>query len=62
MVFKLAITRRKAISSIVGGIFFLVLMTSGFTVYYVALDTQSQMLENCSPEICEMYGLRYIEK
>lgn len=20
------------------------------------------MLENCSPEICEMYGLRYIEK
>jgi len=44
MVFKLAITRRKAISSIVGGIFFLVLMTSGFTVYYVALDTQSQML------------------
>ncbi len=45
MVFKLAITRRKAISSIVGGIFFLVLMTSGFTVYYVALDTQSQMLD-----------------
>jgi len=28
----------------VGGIFFLVLMTSGFTVYYVALDSQSQML------------------
>jgi len=45
MVFKLAITRRKAISSIVGGIFFLVLMTSGFTVYYVALDTQSQMIK-----------------
>ena len=44
MIFKLATTRRKAISSIVGGIFFLVLMTSGFTVYYVALDTQSQML------------------
>ncbi len=44
MVFKLAITRRKAISSIVGGIFFLVLMTSGFTVYYVALDSQAQML------------------
>jgi len=36
--------RKKGISSIVGGIFFLVLMTSGFTVYYVALDSQSQML------------------
>jgi len=36
--------RQKGISSIVGGIFFLVLMTSGFTVYYVALDTQSQMI------------------
>jgi len=36
--------QRKGISSIVGGIFFLVLMTSGFTVYYVALDSQSQML------------------
>jgi len=36
--------RQKGISSIVGGIFFLVLMTSGFTVYFVALDTQSQML------------------
>jgi len=35
----------KGISSIVGGIFFLVLMTSGFTVYYVALDSQSQMLD-----------------
>ncbi|MCH8324025.1 MAG: hypothetical protein IH813_02855, partial [Thaumarchaeota archaeon] len=36
--------QRKGISSIVGGIFFLVLMTSGFTVYYTALDSQSQML------------------
>ncbi len=36
--------RQKGISSIVGGIFFLVLMTSGFTVYFVAIDTQSQML------------------
>jgi len=35
---------KRGISSIVGGIFFLVLMTSGFTVYYIALDTQSQML------------------
>ncbi len=43
--FQIGNTRRKAISSIVGGIFFLVLMTSGFTVYYVALDTQSQMLD-----------------
>jgi len=23
---------------------------------------ECMMLENCSPEICEMYGLRYIEK
>jgi len=38
-------TSRKGISSIVGGIFFLVLMTAGFTVYYVALDSQSQMLD-----------------
>lgn len=36
---------KKGISSIVGGIFFLVLMTAGFTVYYVALDSQSQMLD-----------------
>jgi len=39
------LNKKKGISSIVGGIFFLVLMTSGFTVYYVALDSQSQMLE-----------------
>jgi len=38
------LNQKKGISSIVGGIFFLVLMTSGFTVYYVALDSQSQML------------------
>jgi len=39
------LNQKKGISSIVGGIFFLVLMTSGFTVYYVALDSQSQMLD-----------------
>ncbi|MCH6586516.1 MAG: hypothetical protein IH792_05770 [Thaumarchaeota archaeon] len=38
------LNQKKGISSIVGGIFFLVLMTSGFTVYYVALDSQAQML------------------
>jgi len=38
------LNQKKGISSIVGGIFFLVLMTAGFTVYYVALDSQSQML------------------
>ena len=37
--------KKRGISSIVGGIFFLVLMTAGFTVYYVALDSQSQMLD-----------------
>jgi len=42
---KIKLENKKAISSIVGGIFFLVLMTSGFTVYYVALDSQSQMLD-----------------
>jgi len=41
---KHGLNQKKGISSIVGGIFFLVLMTSGFTVYYVALDSQSQML------------------
>ena len=39
------LNQKKGISSIVGGIFFLVLMTAGFTVYYVALDSQSQMLD-----------------
>lgn len=39
------LNQKKGISSIVGGIFFLVLMTTGFTVYYVALDSQSQMLD-----------------
>jgi len=42
---KHGLNQKKGISSIVGGIFFLVLMTSGFTVYYVALDSQSQMLD-----------------
>lgn len=42
---NLNINRHKGISSIVGGIFFLVLMTAGFTVYYVALDSQAQMLD-----------------
>jgi len=41
---KIKLENKKGIASIVGGIFFLVLMTSGFTVYYVALDSQSQML------------------
>jgi len=43
--FNSILNQKKGISSIVGGIFFLVLMTSGFTVYYVALDSQSQMLD-----------------
>ena len=41
---KIKLENKKGIASIVGGIFFLVLMTSGFTVYYTALDSQSQML------------------
>jgi len=36
---------RKGIASVVGGLFFLVLMTSGFTAYYVALDSQSEMID-----------------
>lgn len=36
---------RKGIASIVGGLFFLVLMTSGFTVYYVALESQAEMID-----------------
>ena len=41
---KIKLENKKGIASIVGGIFFLVLITSEFTVYYVALDSQSQML------------------
>ncbi len=36
---------RKGISSIIGGLFFLVLMTSGFTASYVALENQSAMID-----------------
>ena len=41
---KTKLENKKGISSLVGGIFFLVLMTSGFTVYQGTLDNQSQML------------------
>ena len=36
---------RKGIASVIGGLFFLVLMTSGFTVYYVALESQAEMID-----------------
>ena len=36
---------RKGISSIIGGLFFLVLMTSGFAVSYVAIENQSAMID-----------------
>ncbi len=42
--FKFHKNRNKGISSVVGGLFFLVLMTAGFSVYYVALDNQSKMV------------------
>jgi len=42
--FKFHKNRNKGISSVVGGLFFLVLMTTGFSVYYVALDNQSKMI------------------
>ncbi len=42
--FKFYKNRNKGISSVVGGLFFLVLMTAGFSVYYVALDNQSKMI------------------
>jgi len=42
--FKFYKNRNKGISSVVGGLFFLVLMTAGFSVYYVALDNQSTMI------------------
>jgi len=35
---------RKGIASVIGGLFFLVLMTSGFTVYYIALESQAEMI------------------
>ena len=43
--FKFYKNRNKGISSVVGGLFFLVLMTTGFSVYYVALDYQSKMID-----------------
>ena len=36
---------RKGIASVVGGLFFLVLMTSGFAVSYVAIENQSAMID-----------------
>jgi len=43
--FKFYKNRNKGISSVVGGLFFLVLMTTGFSVYYVAIDYQSKMID-----------------
>jgi len=43
--FKFNKNRNKGISSVVGGLFFLVLMTTGFSVYYVALENQSKMID-----------------
>ena len=37
--------KKRGISSVVGGLFFLVLMTSGFTVYFFALENQSRMID-----------------
>lgn len=37
--------KKRGISSVVGGLFFLVLMTTGFSVYYVALENQSRMID-----------------
>jgi len=38
-------SEKRGISSIVGGVFFLVLMVTGFTVYFLALDTQARMID-----------------
>ena len=38
-------SKKRGISSIVGGIFFLVLMVTGFTVYFLALDVQARMID-----------------
>jgi len=37
--------KKRGISSVVGGMFFLILMTSGFTVYFFALENQSRMMD-----------------
>jgi len=38
-------SKKRGISSIVGGVFFLVLMVTGFTVYFLAIDNQARMIE-----------------
>jgi len=38
-------SKKRGISSIVGGVFFLVLMVTGFTVYFLALDSQARMID-----------------
>jgi len=37
--------KKRGISSIVGGVFFLVLMVTGFTVYFLAIDSQARMID-----------------
>jgi len=38
-------SKKRGISSIVGGVFFLVLMVTGFAVYFLAIDSQARMIE-----------------
>ena len=37
-------SKKRGISSVVGGVFFLVLMVTGFTVYFLAIDSQARMV------------------
>jgi hypothetical protein len=38
-------TKRKAISTVIGSVFFLVLMTAGLSISYLVIETQSDMIE-----------------
>lgn len=38
-------TKRKAISTVIGSVFFLVLMTAGLSISYLVIETQSDMIQ-----------------
>jgi hypothetical protein len=53
-------SKKRGISSIVGGVFFLVLMVTGFTVYFLALDSQARMID--TQQIIADVGIKKIHE
>jgi len=41
---KIYLNRKRGISTIVGGVIFLVLLTAGFSTFFVAMDVQSDTI------------------